>query len=202
SPPGVRLPAPAPVTLAGLPAPAPLPGYAFVELGVDTLIEPVTEHLLRGLGFARTGIHRTKPVQLWEQADARVLVNRTGADDGARPRGDAVVSAIAVESQDPGRSARRAQALLAPPIPRYLGPHEAELTAVAAPDGTSVFFCQTDAQGAAGWLGDFRPAAPDRPGGHLPLTVDHVALSQPFDYFDEAVLFYRSLLGMHPQGNQ
>jgi 4-hydroxyphenylpyruvate dioxygenase len=32
--------------------------------------------------------------------------------------------------------------------------------------------------------------------------VDHVALSQPFDYFDEAALFYRSLLGMCPQGSQ
>jgi 4-hydroxyphenylpyruvate dioxygenase len=201
--PGVRPPAPAPVRLAGLPAPAPLPGYAFVELGVDTLIEPVTEHLLRGLGFARTGIHRTKPVQLWQQADARVLVNRTGADDGARPRGDAVVSAIAVESEDPGRSARRARALLAPPIPRSLGPNEAELTAVAAPDGTSVFFCHTDADGGAGWLGDFRPVASDRPGDRPLLTgVDHVALSQPFDYFDEAVLFYRSLLGMRAQGSQ
>ena len=103
----------------------------------------------------------------------------------------------------PGRSARRARALLAPPIPRRLGPEEAELTAVAAPDGTSVFFCHTDAEDAASWLGDFRPSAPDRPGGGPLLTaVDHVALSQPFDYFDEAVLFYRSLLGMRPQGSQ
>jgi 4-hydroxyphenylpyruvate dioxygenase len=113
------------------------------------------------------------------------------------------VSAIAVESDDPGRSARRARALLAPPIPRSLGPNEAELTAVAAPDGTSVFFCHTDVDGAAGWLGDFRPVAPDRPGDRPLLTgVDHVALSQPFDYFDEAVLFYRSLLAMRAQGSQ
>ena len=26
--------------------------------------------------------------------------------------------------------------------------------------------------------------------------IDHVALSQPFDYFDEAALFYRSVLGL------
>ncbi len=200
---GVASPGPVPVTLADLPTPADLPGYAFVELAVDALIEPAAEQLLRGLGFARTGLHRTKPVQLWQQAGARVLVNRTGADDAGRARGDAVVSAIAVESSDPGRSARRARALLAPPIPRRLGPEEAELTAVAAPDGTSVFFCHTDAEDAAGWLGDFRPSAPARPGGRPLLTaMDHVALSQPFDYFDEAALFYRSLLGMCPQGSQ
>jgi len=32
--------------------------------------------------------------------------------------------------------------------------------------------------------------------------VDHVALSQPFDYFDEAALFYRALLGMHHQASE
>jgi 4-hydroxyphenylpyruvate dioxygenase len=194
---------PAPVALADLPAPADLPAYAFVEIGVDALAEPATEHLLRGLGFTRTGLHRTKPVQLWQQAEARVLVNHSGAKDGGRARGDASVAAIAVESRDPGRSARRAQALLAPAIPRSLGPDEAELTAVAAPDGTSVFFCRTDDESRAGWLGDFRPAAPDRAGERRLLTaVDHVALSQPFDYFDEAALFYRSLLGMRPQASQ
>jgi 4-hydroxyphenylpyruvate dioxygenase len=108
-----------------------------------------------------------------------------------------------VESRDPGRSARRARALLAPAIPRRLGPDEAELTAVDAPDGTSVFFCHTDDQGREGWLGDFRPAAPAETGaGQLLTAVDHVALSQPFDYFDEAALFYRSLLGMRPQASQ
>jgi 4-hydroxyphenylpyruvate dioxygenase len=39
--------------------------------------------------------------------------------------------------------------------------------------------------------GSAEPAGIDR--------VDHVALSQPFDYFDEAVLFYRSVLGLEPR---
>ena len=34
------------------------------------------------------------------------------------------------------------------------------------------------------------------------LAIDHVALSQPFDAFDEAVLFYRTLLGLEPGGSQ
>ena len=29
--------------------------------------------------------------------------------------------------------------------------------------------------------------------------VDHVGLAQPFDSFDEAALFYRAVLGLHPQ---
>src|SRR5205823_20703 len=112
--PGPQAAAPGPVTLARLPAPADLPGYAFIELGVDGLMEPAAEDLLRGMGFARTGRHLSKPVQLWEQGEICLVVNRTRADDASQPHGLAAVSAVAVESRDPVRSARRARALLAP----------------------------------------------------------------------------------------
>jgi 4-hydroxyphenylpyruvate dioxygenase len=107
-----------------------------------------------------------------------------------------------VESRDPVRSAQRARALLAPAIPRTIGPGEAELPAVAAPDGTALFFCHTDAPDYAGWAGDFESASEQQTRRPLLTAVDHVALSQPFDYFDEAVLFYRSLLGMHDQASE
>jgi 4-hydroxyphenylpyruvate dioxygenase len=193
---------PAPVTLARLPAPVDLPGYAFIELGVDGLMEPAAEDLLRGMGFARTGRHLSKPVQLWEQGGIRLLVNRTRADDASQPHGLAAVSAVAVESRDPDRSAQRARALLAPAIPRSVGPGEADLPAVAAPDGTALFFCQTDAAGHAGWASDFEPTPEQQAEWPLLAAVDHVALSQPFDYFDEAALFYRSLLGLHDQASE
>lgn len=211
---------------AGLPAPASLPGYAFVELAVDELLEPAAGRMLQGLGFARTGRHRSKSVELWHQAGARILVNRSGPDVTGQAPGDAAVTAIAMESADPGRSASRARALLAPPIPRSRGPGEADLAAVAAPDGTAVFFCHTPAAGAAsaaspaeaggtagpagaadrtgpaattGWLDDFElEPRPPHAGPPLLGGVDHVALSQPFNCFDEATLFYRSLLGMRP----
>ncbi len=193
---------PAPVTLARLPAPADLPGYAFIELGVDGLMEAAAEDLLRGMGFARTGRHLSKPVQRWEQGGIRLLVNRTRADDASQPHGLAAVSAVAVESRDPVRSAQRARALLAPAIPRNTGPGEAELPAVTAPDGTALFFCHSDTAGDTGWAGDFDSASGQQTGPPLLTAVDHVALAQPFDYFDEAVLFYRSLLGMHDQASE
>jgi len=193
---------PAPVTLAHLPAPVDLPGYAFIELGVDGLMESAAEDLLRGMGFARTGRHLSKPVQLWEQGGIRLLVNRMRTDDASQPHGLAAVSAVAVESRDPVRSAQRARALLAPAIPRNIGPGEAELPAVAAPDGTALFFCQSAAAGYAGWAGDFESTSEQQAERPLLTAIDHVALSQPFDYFDEAVLFYRSLLGMHDQASE
>ena len=147
------------------------------------------------MGFRHAGHHRTKDVQLWRHGDTHILVNHDVAGD-AGPR----IAAIAVESAEPLRSARRAEELLAPLVPRDRGPDEADLSAVAAPDGSAVFFCRTDASEDDSWIGDFLTAGPPGPGVVADVGgIDHVALSQPFDYFDEAALFYRSVLGLELQ---
>ena len=176
-----------------LPASPRLNGFAFVEIGVDAESAPDTEEVLRGMGFAHVGPHRSKPVQLWEHGDIRVVLNHGAGDD------DPEVVAVAVESDDPGRSAARAEALLAPVLDRLRNPGEADLSAVAAPDGTSVFFCGDDQ--SAGWLGDFLTVEPAPSNGAAPVPIDridHIALAQPFEAFDEAGLFYHSVLGIEP----
>jgi len=60
-----------------------------------------------------------------------------------------------------------------------------------------VFFCGS-ASDPGGWLADFTPVDATAAGIGLE-HVDHVALTQPFDHFDEATLFYRSLLGLQTQ---
>jgi 4-hydroxyphenylpyruvate dioxygenase len=178
------------------PPPTPeLAGYAFTELAADD--EGSVAKALTALGFARTGQHRSKPVQLWQQGAARVLLNSSTSDESGSAHG-AAVAALGVETADPAGAAGRAEALLAPVLPRTRGPAEADLSAVAAPDGTEVFFCRTGADEPTSWLSDFEPTG-DHPHGIGITGVDHVALTQPFDRFDEAALFYRSVLGLHPQ---
>ncbi len=176
-----------------LPPPAPLHGYAFVELAVEPTSVGETQRLLHALGFAQAAQHRTKPVTLWQQAGSRVLLN------AAAPTAPGI-TAIAVESAAPDVSTRRAEALLAPVLSRQRGPGEADLSAIAAPDGTSLFFCRSDERPEArSWLQDFDPLVPTGSPAAVGLDrIDHVALAQPFDYFDEAVLFYRSVLGLEP----
>lgn len=196
--PGVHEPPAAVVKeLTAPPAPVPLTGYSFVELAIDPTVESGAEHLLRGMGFAHVGRHRSKPVQLWQQGRARVLLNRTLPGRLGRSRGDAAVSAIAVESDNPARSSRRAQMLLAPRIPRRYGPGEADLFATEAPDGTSVFFCRTD-MSPDSWLADFERCDDEtgEPAGGGVESIDHIGLSQPGFSFDEAALFYQSVLGL------
>ncbi len=170
--------------------PAPeLAGIAFAELGVDGESGPELEKLVRALGFTHTGQHRSKPVQLWEQGSARILLN---AGAPRLTEGSAAIRAFALESADPAASARRAAELRAQPLPRRRRLSEADLTAVAAPDGTEVFFCRSD----HGWLADFLPTGEELAAGAGITAIDHLSLAQPFDRYDEAALFYRSVLGL------
>jgi 4-hydroxyphenylpyruvate dioxygenase len=180
--------------LTSPPAPPVLSGWSFVELGVDGVSGPRLAEALSTLGFTHTGQHRSKPVQLWEQGTARVLLN--GAVVRQAAAGEAAVIALGLESSDPARSAARAEVLKAPVLPRARGAAEAELSAVAAPDGTQLFFTRT---GPDSWPHDFLATGEPAEGGVGVTGFDHVGLTQPFDSFDEAALFYRAVLGLDPQ---
>ncbi|MEV5809980.1 bifunctional sugar phosphate isomerase/epimerase/4-hydroxyphenylpyruvate dioxygenase family protein [Streptomyces parvulus] len=190
------------VGLAAPPAPAPPTGVAFTEL-VTPDAAPVAA-VLGALGFTRTARHRGKPVDLWECGEARILVNTgpAGRREGTR------LAAVGLESPDPSGAARRAEALLAPVLPRRRAPGDAPLEAVAAPDGTELFLCATGRPGLPDWRADFEAAQPPtgtepragtEPGAGAVRRVDHLSLTQPWHQFDEAALFHRAVLGLRPQ---
>ncbi|SED50567.1 bifunctional sugar phosphate isomerase/epimerase/4-hydroxyphenylpyruvate dioxygenase family protein [Streptomyces sp. PAN_FS17] len=189
------------VGVATPPAPVVPTGVAFAEL-VTPDAEPVAA-VLGALGFARTARHRTKPVDLWQQGEARILVNTSGA---ARRTGTGL-AAIGLESPDPAGAARRAEALLAPVLPRRRAAEDAPLDAVEAPDGTELFFCATGRPELPNWRADFADGADGSHGtggtggshGTGVHRIDHLALAQPWHHFDEAALFHRSVLGLHAQ---
>jgi 4-hydroxyphenylpyruvate dioxygenase len=176
---------------AELPPPVVPTGVAFAEL-LTPDAEPVTA-LLTALGFTRAARHRGKPVDLWQRGEARVLVNTaaTARRDGTR------LAAIGLESPDPAAAARRAEALLAPVLPRHRAPGDVPLDAVAAPDGTELFFCATGDPELPDWRADFADL-PDSPAPSA-TRIDHLALTQPWHHFDEATLFHRSVLGLTAQ---
>ncbi|WAP58054.1 bifunctional sugar phosphate isomerase/epimerase/4-hydroxyphenylpyruvate dioxygenase family protein [Streptomyces sp. S465] len=175
-----------------LPAPVVPTGFAFAELAAAG---PELPALLTGLGFARTGRHHSKPVELWEQGEARIVLNH-GLDAGTG-HPEPALAAIGLETPDPAASTVRARALLSPVLPRHRAVADAPLDAVAAPDSTELFFCRTERPDHPSWTGDFTPrAAAASPAGIT--HIDHVALTQPGHHFDEASLFYRAVLGLRP----
>jgi sugar phosphate isomerase/epimerase/4-hydroxyphenylpyruvate dioxygenase-like putative hemolysin len=180
--------------LGGLPEAPPLGGHVFTELAVDPISGPIVARTLTALGFAHTGQHRSKPVQLWEQGKARLLLNY--APQRTVTPGTATICALAMESADPVGSTRRAERLLAPVLPRLRQPEEAELTSVAAPDGTAVFLVRTGAESES-WLQDFVSTGASAARAGRIADTDHVSLTDSVDDFDESTLFYRAVLGLN-----
>ena len=94
---------------------------------------PRRRTVLEAMGFAHVGPHRSKPVHLWQQGGARVLLNHGDDRPGGRSAGG---RRWASRAPIPTRSQQRAEALLASVLPRRRGPGEADLAAIAAPDDT------------------------------------------------------------------
>jgi 4-hydroxyphenylpyruvate dioxygenase len=169
-----------------LPEVAPPAGFDFVEIKAQDT--GAVDVLLEQLGFDFRGRHRSKSVRLWTQGEARVVCNEQQAQ-GLEP----TVAAVGFDVADPAVVADRAALLLAPPVPRRTYAGEERLRAVAAPDGTEIFL----SHGAA-WVEEFEGGTEPTPDP-LVTRVDHVNLVQPWQSFDEAVLFYESVLALEPQ---
>ena len=170
----------------------PAERFDFIEIrsGKDTELL----RTLQAMGFDHQGQHRTKPVDLWTQRDVSLIVN-----DTASTASEPTIAAIGVPVVSPEAAARRAEQLLAPAVPRVTGSDEVLLPAVSAPDSTEVYFCDTHPDGPPTWRREFGGG---EAGAGLSdagiVAVDHLALAQPWQHFDEAVLFYRSMLGLLP----
>ncbi|GAA0992978.1 sugar phosphate isomerase/epimerase and 4-hydroxyphenylpyruvate domain-containing protein [Acrocarpospora macrocephala] len=148
---------------------------SLIALGLPEPVVPT------GLAFAELAV--ADPARLGELLAALGFV-RTDAqrwEQGAArivlrtASGEPELAAIGLESPDPDAALTRARTLRATVLP---GEH-----AIAAPDGTQIVFCP--------------PTTVPR-SGHI-THIDHVALTQPWHHFDEAALFYRSVLALCPQ---
>jgi 4-hydroxyphenylpyruvate dioxygenase len=175
-----------------------LSGFAFTEFNAPPETIEGLERLLTGLGLRRTGQHRTKPVELWEAGNARILLNSGHRSQTAAGR--FAVAAVGLDVTDAASIARRATALRAPIVPRHRNWDEADLIGIESPDGVEIFLCEEGSD----WRGDFDRCTDDHPfSAKTRLTrIDHVALAQPLTLFHESVLFYRSLLGLVPLPTQ
>lgn len=158
----------------------------FVELKGADLTD--LDDLLDQLGFTFRGRHRSKQVRLWTAGDARIVLNEQSRDV------DPTLAAVGLRVDDQTACAERAAGLGAPAVFRrsYAGDHP--LRAVAAPDGTEIYWNDHDAEKS--WIGEFEGGEPDR---ELSGSIDHVNLSVRWQDFDETILFHTSVLGLVPE---
>ncbi len=165
---------------------APPTGVDFVELKAEDT--GALEELFGQLGFGFRGRHRTKPVTLWSAGEARVVLNEQHARD-EQPH----LAAVGFTVPEAKASLARAQELGAVPVYRRTYASEVALEAVRSPDGTEIFLDEPSAA-LHGWVAEFEHGEPEV--ASLITGVDHLNLVQPWQDFDEAILFYTSVLGL------
>lgn len=186
-----------PMELATLPKVNEPAGFNFAEVKADDTAQ--LEKLLGQLGFEFEGRHRTKDVQLWTMGRARVIINEQ-APSHAEP----AIAALGFDVDSPVIASARAQQLKAPVVARKVQADEEVFQGIAAPDSTEIFLCQGSPDGTAAWTAEFGQASEfgeglEHPGAGANAVIDHVNLAQPWQHFDEAVLFYTSALALEPQ---
>jgi 4-hydroxyphenylpyruvate dioxygenase len=168
-------------------------GLEFVELGVLEQ-HPLTAATLSALGFRHAGNNREKPIELWEQGQAKILLNTSAAGRGGQAGPH--IAALAVGTPDPAKAFERGAYLHATVPAPGRGPRDAADTAIEAPDGTAIFFSRL-AEQPERWSVHYERVAGQADNQDLfDVRIDHVSLAQPFDQFEEAALFFKSALGL------
>ncbi|MGK3646950.1 bifunctional sugar phosphate isomerase/epimerase/4-hydroxyphenylpyruvate dioxygenase family protein [Pseudarthrobacter enclensis] len=180
-----------PMELATLPKVNEPAGFNFAEVKADDTAQ--LEKLLGQLGFEFEGRHRTKDVQLWTMGQARVIINEQAASHT-----EPSIAALGFDVDSPVIASARAQQLKAPVVARKVQADEEVFQGISAPDSTEIFLCQGSPDGTAAWTHEFGEGL-EHHGAGTSAVIDHVNLAQPWQHFDEAVLFYTSALALEPQ---
>ncbi|HEY8294400.1 MAG TPA: TIM barrel protein, partial [Micrococcaceae bacterium] len=191
-----------PMELATLPQVSEPSGFNFAEVKAENTAD--LEVLLTRLGFEFNGRHRTKDVQLWSMGHARVVINehrgRSALPAAGTPAETApAISAVGFDVDHPVIASARARQLRAPGVPRTSQAGEEVFAGVVAPDLREIFLCQGNPDGTAAWTREFGEDLERLPAGAASAVIDHINLAQPWQHFDEAVLFYTSALALGPE---
>ena len=177
------------------PPPAPdILGVAFLEFAVNTTALPELTGWLEGMGFVRVGRHRTKDVILYRQGDLAIALNSesdTFANSYWLQHGISVC-AIGLRVADPEALFNRAEVLGCQRFEERVGPDEAPMPGIRAPDGSLIYVVAPDFDPAA----DFVRERSEAPSAGAITRVDHVGQALPGDRFDSWLLYYRAVLGL------
>lgn len=182
--------------LAALPPRATCRGVEFVEFAMDEGSGPAFEELLRGLGFAKAGRHKSKAVTRWRQGGVNIVVNceSEGFAHSFQIVHGSSVCAMALRVDDAGATVDRAIKLLDSPFEQAVGPGELNIPAVRGLGGSLIYFIDERGGLSRLWDVDFEPVEePMGPDAGIE-AFDHISQSMDYEEVLTWLLFYTSLL--------
>jgi 4-hydroxyphenylpyruvate dioxygenase len=170
-------------------------GTEFIEFALDEASEPAFGALLRGLGFTRRGIHRSKSVTRWSQGGINLVVNteKEGFAHSYHITHGTAVCALGLRVDDAAATLRRARGLLDQPFQQAVGPGELEVPAVRGVGGSLIYFIDPASKLGRVWDIEFDPTGEASADTGL-TVVDHVSQSMHYEEMLTWLLFYSSLL--------
>ena len=171
-------------------------GVEFIEFAIDEASAPDFTQLLTGLGFRRTGQHKSKAVTRWQQGGINLVVNteKEGFAHSFNITHGTSVCAIALRVDDAAATLDRAQRLLDRPFRQAVGPGELDIPAVRGLGGSLVYFVDRRSELGKLWQVDFDPIAGQQPDAAALTAVDHISQSMRYEEMLSWLLFYTSLL--------
>jgi 4-hydroxyphenylpyruvate dioxygenase len=178
-------------------------GTEFIEFAIDESAAVAFEKLLRGLGFARTGLHKSKAVTRWSQGAINIVVNteKEGFAHSFNITHGTAVCAIGLKVEDAAATLNRAQLLRDRPFRQAVGPGELEIPAVRGLGGSLLYFVDAKTDLGRVWDIEFAPTGETGAGTGL-TAVDHISQSMHYEEMLSWVLFYTSLLDLRKAPEQ
>lgn len=178
-------------------------GVEFVEFATGAQEREALAAQLATLGFARTGRHRSKSVELWQQGAIRVVVNTEthGFAHSAYVTHGTGICDIGIGVEDAAATMARAQALGANPFHQPVGPGETDIPAIRGVGGSVMHFIDHSADLAGVWEREFMSKDESGAAQGAGLTrIDHLGETMAYDEMLSWALFYTSIfdLGKSP----
>jgi 4-hydroxyphenylpyruvate dioxygenase len=183
-----------------LPAPSRVEAIEFLEFAMDATSAAAFENVLRGLGFVRTGQHRSKKVARWRQGDVNIVLNQEneGFAHSFNITHGPSVCAMAWRVDDASATLDRAVKLLDQPFRQAVGPGELDIPAVRGLGGSLLYFIDRKTKLGDLWDVDFVPVGTE---GHVDAGLtrfDHISQSMQYEEMLSWLLFYTSLFDLQP----
>lgn len=183
------------VDLPPFPAPAPVEQVEFIEFATSQTDAGDLETLLRSAGFEPAGRHVSKPVNLWRQGGANLLVNTdsTGFAHTSYVAHGTTVSEIGLRVADAQASHDRGVALRAQSHQQDAGAGELAIPAIRGIGGSVIRFLDSASDLGNIWEVDFRLSGPGPFPGAGITGIDHIAQTMAYDEMLSASLFYTEI---------
>lgn len=180
--------------LPSMPAPIAVEGVEFIEFAANEAEAADLTVMLASMGFAHTGKHIAKEVNLYRNGGVNIVVNteREGFAHSAYLMHGTCVCDIGLKVEDAQATVERARALGAEPFEQPVGPGELKIPAIRGVGGGLMHFIDGKTELAKVWDTEFTPletAAIDMAITH----IDHIGQTMNYEELLTWLLFYTTL---------